>query len=367
MTMQTGLVSVMMPAYNADKYIGLAIESVLAQTYGNWELLVVNDGSTDRTVEVVSRFTDSRIRLFNKPNGGESTARNMALDHARGELIAYLDADDIYLPDHLAVTVAFLEENKERGAVYTDGGHIDQNGSRLASLQSRRRGPFEGRIFEEVVRASDVFGPPMCVVLRHDTVARHHLRYDPSIVIGPDWDFFIRYADLVTFGYLPLVTGLYRVHESNITSQVGTARRMASIAICREKSIKMASFKTCSADTRAAVFYDLMVDLLRGLPERQDAVTKWAEFAELPVDEQGRLLRLMASDGIVRGGDHRMLGRWLRKARALNPADRRAAVLAAIFMVSPRACATLLSLRSPFRARSGHDAPFGDLKRVTAR
>lgn len=273
--MQPGLVSVMMPAFNAARYIGLAIQSVQAQSYVQWELLVVNDGSTDATAEVVRGFGDPRIRLINKENGGESTARNVALDNSNGQFIAYLDADDAYLPHHLAVTVGFLDANPHRDAVYTDGFHIDEHGHRLAPLKSRRRGPFEGRVYEEVVRASDVFGPPLCVVLRHELVSRHRLRYDPRIVIGPDWDFFVRYADLATFGHLPDPTGLYRVHQSNITAQVDGTRRAGFLAICREKAIKMASFKACSVETRAAVFYDLMINLLRNQPERRAAVADW--------------------------------------------------------------------------------------------
>ena len=89
--------------------------------------------------------------------------------------------------------------------------------------------------------ASDVFGPASCVVLRHDLVAQSALRYDTRIVIGPDWDFFTRYADLATFGYLPDHTCLYRVHQSNITAQVDGRRRAGYLAICREKAIRMPS------------------------------------------------------------------------------------------------------------------------------
>src|SRR5690606_26568582 len=125
--------------------------------------------------------------------------------------------------------------------------------------QSRRRGPFEGRIFNEVVRASDVFGPPGCVVMRHELVAWRRLRYDTRIVIGPDWDFFIRYSDHATFGYVGERTYLYRVHQSNITAQIDHTRRAGFLALCREKAIGMVSFGACPVETQAAVFYELLV------------------------------------------------------------------------------------------------------------
>ncbi len=359
--MQRGLVSIMMPAFNAARYIGGAIESILVQTYSNWELLVVNDGSTDATAEVAARFTDPRIKLINKGNGGESSARNVALDNSIGEFIAYLDADDAYLPHHLASTISYLESHADRDAVYTDGYHIDQDGTFLKSLQKRRRGPFEGRVFEEAVRASDIFGPPICVVLRHELVAKHHLRYDPRIVIGPDWDFFVRYADLAQFGYVDEPTCLYRVHQTNITVQVDSTRRKGYLALCREKSIKLENFKTCSVETRVAVFYDLLINLLDGQPEHQTAVTEWPEFTALPASEQARLLRLMTSQAVLQGRNPSQIASWLERAFALNPSDARARVLGALYKVSPRLCQGLLRVRSPFAVERQGMAPFADL------
>lgn len=88
------LVSVIMPAYNAEEFIAEAITSVLSQTHGELELLVVNDGSTDGTEAVVRSFNDPRIRYFQKENGGIGSARNMALDHMRGDFLCFCDADD---------------------------------------------------------------------------------------------------------------------------------------------------------------------------------------------------------------------------------------------------------------------------------
>ena len=106
--MGTPLVSVMMPAYNAEKYIEQAIHSLQAQTYSNWELIVVNDGSTDRTVELLEQILDQRIHLFHQPNAGEASARKTALAHMGGEIITFLDPDDLYLPEHLSVIVQYF-------------------------------------------------------------------------------------------------------------------------------------------------------------------------------------------------------------------------------------------------------------------
>ena len=104
-------VSVVMPAYNVAAYIGAAIDSVKAQTVADWELLVVDDGSTDATYETVRRLAagDARIRLLQKSNGGISTARNMALAVSRGDFIAILDSDDIWEPTYLAEQLAVFD------------------------------------------------------------------------------------------------------------------------------------------------------------------------------------------------------------------------------------------------------------------
>ena len=360
---QPGLVSVMMPAYNAGRFIAEAIESVQAQSYPDWELLVVNDGSTDETAVIAQRYThDPRVRLLHKENGGEASARNVALENSRGEFIAYLDSDDGWLPHHLEVTIQHLAAHPEHDAVYTDGYHYDPQGRRGSPLSSNRRGPYNGRLYEALVWSSNIFGPPICVVLRHDLVARHRLRYDTRIVIGPDWDFFIRYTDLAQFGYVDERTCLYRVHETNITVQVGGKRRAGYLALCREKAIAMPSFAHCPAETRAYVFYDLLIVLLAGEPERQTAVTLTPQFAALPPHEQGRLLRLLASKTLLRDQNIAPVADWLARAQAANPQDRQTRLLAAIYRLNPGLARWFLRQREGAQPKApANQSPFGDL------
>jgi glycosyltransferase involved in cell wall biosynthesis len=360
-TLKTGLATIMMPAYNAERFIVEAIESVLAQTYPDWELLVVDDGSTDRTAELVSGFDDPRIRMIRQQNGGESVARNTALENTRGEFLAFLDSDDQYLPNHLEETVQYLLQHPDRDAVYTDGYHCDSQGNRLQTLSSRRRGPFEGRIFEEVVRASDVFGPPISVVVRSETVLSNQITFDPQIVIGPDWDFFIRLANVADFGYLDHQTCLYRVHDTNITFQVSGGKRSAYLAVCREKAIKMENFHQLSVKTQYAVFYDLLVNLLQGHPNQQSSITDWPQFQRLPVADQARLLRLMASRAMITGGEHEHILSWLQNARELAPKDRKAAILTRLYLTSPKISQILLRARSMSRSNAAGNPLFGDL------
>lgn len=109
------LVSIVMPAYNAEKYIEESIKSVLYQTYSNWELIIVNDCSLDNTYEIAKKYQekDSRIKLYSLfKNQGVANARNIAINNAKGKYIAFLDSDDIWLPEKLNNQIKFMEENK---------------------------------------------------------------------------------------------------------------------------------------------------------------------------------------------------------------------------------------------------------------
>lgn len=362
--MQPELISIMMPAYNAERYIGQAIKSLLSQSCPQWELIIVNDGSTDGTTDVVAQFSDPRIKLLHQINAGEAAARNAALNRMQGEFVAFLDADDFYLPHHLELAVTYLKEHPSYDGVYSDGHYCDEAGAPIRTLSSRRIGPFEGRVFDEVVRTSSVFGPPVCVFLRRNVIARHNLSFDTNIVIGPDWDFFIQYADVGHFGHIDQSTCLYRVHESSITTQIGLQKRALDLAKIRMKAVKMESFRGCSAHTRFAVFYDLLVNLLRGLPEQQTSITHWSGFSSLPLEDQARLLRLMASKGITYGLDRCYIDEWLRRSRQLNPLDRKGALLSAIYSLSPLICKLLLSTKTLRQTDQQDIAPFADLYNV---
>ena len=336
----------MMPAYNAEEYIRQAIDSVLCQSYSSWELVIVDDGSTDRTAEIVCQYQDARIRSFHQGNLGEAAARNTALQNIQGEFLAFLDADDVYLPDHLKVSVGYLLADDNVDGVYTDGYYIDQTGNRLQTLASRRRGPFVGRLFEEVVYGSDVFGPPACVTLRTNLIDQQGLRFDENIVIGPDWDFFMKYTDLANFGYLDQITCLYRIHTSNISVRVGLEKRAVELSKCRINAVRMKDFAACPVRIRTAVFYDLLVNLLLDSPELQSDILKWPQFLGLPRNEQARLLRLMSSKTILHGKNQTHVRGWLHQARRLNPWDWRAVVLSFLFDIDPKLAGRVLKLRN---------------------
>lgn len=126
------LVSVIMAAYNAEKFLPFSIASVMGQTYPYWELLIVNDCSNDRTKDVVNSFQDPRIKLINlEENGGAGVARNIGLKSARGNFIAFLDADDLWLPKKLETQISFMQESKAP-ICHTSYTFINESGDSIA-------------------------------------------------------------------------------------------------------------------------------------------------------------------------------------------------------------------------------------------
>lgn len=129
--MENKKVSVICPTYNCEKFVSETIQSVLSQSYSNIELIIVDDCSTDKTIEIVKSFSDKRIKLIvNKTNSGAAFSRNVALKAATGEYIAFLDGDDVWLKDKLSNQINFMNEHNY-AFTYTDYELIDENNKRL--------------------------------------------------------------------------------------------------------------------------------------------------------------------------------------------------------------------------------------------
>jgi glycosyltransferase involved in cell wall biosynthesis len=128
-------VSVIMPVYNVEPYVAEAIRSVLAQSYTDFELLIIDDGGQDRSIKICRGFDDSRIRIISQANRGLAGARNTGISHARGEVIALLDSDDRWLPDKLMLHMIHLDSMPDVGVSYSGSRFIDSEGKPLRQAQ----------------------------------------------------------------------------------------------------------------------------------------------------------------------------------------------------------------------------------------
>ncbi len=204
------MVSVIIPAYNAEKYIAAAIESVLAQSFPGVECIVVDDGSSDRTAQIVQRFGE-RVCYCYQANSGRSAARNRGISLASGDYIAFLDADDLLLPEKLAQQVDYLEQHAADDAVYCRVAYFEE-GRENSRYAVRRIAP-AGHILPQLL-----FGNFITVhapLIRTSAVERVN-GYDPGLARYEDWDFFLRLAMAGSrFGFLDRCQALVRVHGEN--------------------------------------------------------------------------------------------------------------------------------------------------------
>lgn len=129
------LVSVIVPVYNVEKYIAQTIDSVLNQTYSNFELLIIDDESPDRSIEICQQFDDPRIKIISQKNRGLAGARNTGIRHAKGDYLAFLDSDDLWLPEKLAQHVRHLESLPQVGVSFSRSQFIDGQGQALGIYQ----------------------------------------------------------------------------------------------------------------------------------------------------------------------------------------------------------------------------------------
>lgn len=208
------LVSVIMPVHNAAAYVEEAIRSVMSQSYGNWELLVVNDNSTDNSLDIITRLAaeDSRIKVLNNPTptGYPATPRNLAVEHAKGRYIAFLDSDDVWLPGKFEHQLPFFNESEKIGVVFSNYEKIDEESNREERIVKARKittyrklllGNVIGNVtaMYDVKRVGKVYFPPV----RHEDYAM--------------------WLSILKRGFVARntggVTALYRVSENSVSSR----------------------------------------------------------------------------------------------------------------------------------------------------
>jgi glycosyltransferase involved in cell wall biosynthesis len=215
-------VSVIIPAYNAAAYLPGAIESVLRQTVPPFEIIVIDDGSEDETPRVLEPYRQ-RIIYQVQNNSGPAVARNRGIEAATGDLIAFLDADDIWLREKLEKQVGYLAKHPHAGLVHSDLFHWDEHtGERL--LRPCGRCEFSGHCYSKFFFGSRVV--PSTVLIRKKCLSAT-FRFDPDIrrASVEDYDLFMRFARFHDLAYLDEPLVLYRMHASNATKQFLTMQK----------------------------------------------------------------------------------------------------------------------------------------------
>lgn len=219
------LVSVIIPAYNAEKFIQKTLESVLNQTYHNIEVLVVDDGSQDTTPEIVKSITqqDSRVILLQQKNAGVSAARNLAISKSRGEYIAPIDADDIWFPQNLEKKVqCIVTSDINVGLVYSWSVYIDEEDSLTGGFVAS---PIEGKVYTTLVYQDFIGNASSCLIRRtcFDKIGVYNLQLKEGNTQGcEDFDLYIRIAEYYQFRVVTEFLVGYRKLTNSMSSDYTT-------------------------------------------------------------------------------------------------------------------------------------------------
>jgi len=254
------LVSVVMPAYNARRYVAEAIESVLSQTFGDFEFLIVDDGSTDDTGAIVKDFAarDRRIEVITQANSGVGAALNAGLERARGRYIARMDSDDICLPPRFAKQVEYLERTPQCVLVGSRVMIIDGDGTSLFEMDSVQL--THEKIDELLMQARWSIVHPS-IMMRAGAVRRIG-GYNNDLVPVEDHDLFLRMAEVGKLANLPDVLLKYRKHPMN------SVRVLADLRVNALKKVMDAAWERRGISDRSQ-YPQILPDVDRDDPQRE--------------------------------------------------------------------------------------------------
>jgi glycosyltransferase involved in cell wall biosynthesis len=227
MASESPKVSIITPTFNRAVFIVESLKSVLAQTMPDWELLIVDDGSTDTTRVVLEPFlANPRIHYFYQPNQGQSIARNNALEKARGAFIGFLDSDDLWCTDKLERQLALFENHPDVDIVHGDESMIDEQGQEISRENMRR---YSGRITPQLLADNSV--SITTAMVRRECFDEMG-GFLASHGVADDYDLWLRFSARYRFHYEPGIVAAYRVMPDQISSD--KRRRFAA----NEKIIK---------------------------------------------------------------------------------------------------------------------------------
>lgn len=214
------LVSIVIPTYNHAHYLEKCLDSIIKQTYRNWEAIIVNNYSEDNTVQVVNSFLDSRIRMiYFRNNGIIAASRNEGIRNSNGEFIAFLDSDDLWLEDKLEKQLAFFNTYPETFLLYSQF-LVWKNGKVLKNkIFPEIRRMKAGKIFNSLL-LSDNFIGCLTVMMRNRKEKVFLFDEDKKIIAIEDYDLWLRISQSERINFVNEPLGIYRVHQNNISLNI---------------------------------------------------------------------------------------------------------------------------------------------------
>ena len=282
-------VSVIIPCYNAEKTIKETIESVLAQTYQDIEIIVVDDGSTDHSKEIIESF-GSKVLYFYQENGGQSAARNTAIHHSSGKYLAFLDSDDLWMPEKLEKQLALMQQEGVDWCYCDCEYFLDSTGKSIGNYSNLVHPPKTGLVAETLLMGNFIASPTPVVSKK---IIEEAGNFNESFQFGEDWDEWIRIAMISPIVYQPEILTKHRIHENSVTymkdPDIVFLNHISVIEnLCQQYPVRLNQIKTKAMAYHASEFSKS--HFLRGNFQRAKEMIHMAINWE---DSKGRKLLLM--------------------------------------------------------------------------
>ena len=212
-------VSVIIPTYNREHFIAKTIRSVLEQTYGDFEIVIVDDGSTDGTRKELEQF-GSKIKIVTQPNSERAVSRNNGVRNSSGKYIAFLDSDDLWIPDKLKSQVEILDSNPEIILTYGQSLRINKHGKEINYAKRQLQGA-SGNVFEDLLMRNFIASPtPIVRREEFDKTSGFQSKYIPY----EDWEFWLRFSLLGKFYFINRPLAYYRIHEEQSVKNINAEK-----------------------------------------------------------------------------------------------------------------------------------------------
>ncbi len=243
-------ISVVIPAYNAERTISKTVESVQKQTVSDIEIIVIDDGSTDRTLELIQGIQDERLKIFSYKNGGLPVARNRGISRARGEFISFIDADDMWTPDKLELQLAALQQHPEAGVAYSWTSYFMDG--QEESVFPYAPVFFEGNVYDKLL-VNNIVGNGSNILVRRKAIESVG-EFEPTLKSCEDWDFYIRLAAKWHFVVVPKHQILYRQSLNAMTSKVEVMEKEALRVIERAYRVAPLEYQSLKNHSLAWVY-----------------------------------------------------------------------------------------------------------------
>jgi len=287
-------VSVIIPAYNAAPWIAETIDSVLNQTFQDFEIIVVDDGSTDGTTEIVKKYK-SQVQYLYKKNGGVGSARNAGIRAARGRYIACVDADDLWLPEKLEVQTQLLQKEPSLAWVYSDGLIFENNSNQNLHLFSQSASMISGDVLRPLL-LQDFIPCPTPVVRRDIFENVGFFEEDISLQSVADWDMWLRISAKYPVGFIDKPLVKYRRHSTSMTSTCIIEHSLKSRLTVIERAISRETERLGDLQQQAiANVYMTLGHLLMSRSVRVEAREMYLKSVQLNYKQARSVIYLIAT------------------------------------------------------------------------